>query len=291
MSSRPVVLLACLALAGCGGREAAEGAKPPEGRGAAEGKLRPQLTDGKVGDAVMATDERPSARRLGRGGTREAAPPRAGVGAGADCPNPDLAPSTANLAEIEAATLCLMNGERTDRGFAALRSNELLREASVDHSQDMVDNEYFAHETPSGVDVVARLRLVGYVTDTVQWWVGENLAWGSGARATPRAIVQAWLDSPGHRANLLSPLYQEVGAGVVYGTPSRGAGKGATYTTDFGTLVQPAPAPASVRAAPQRTRTRARRCNRLRAKLRRAERRRSARRTALRRAVRRCARR
>jgi hypothetical protein len=72
--------------------------------------------------------------------------------------------------------------------------------------------------------------------------VGENIGWGQGALTTPRSIVDAWMASPGHRENLLSRDYTEVGLGAL-GTP--GAGAGATYTTDFGSE---APAPRKARA-------------------------------------------
>jgi uncharacterized protein YkwD len=62
--------------------------------------------------------------------------------------------------------------------------------------------------------------------------MGENLGWGSGSLATPRAMVRSWMNSPGHRANILRPTFTEVGIAVVTRTP-RGIG-GATYATEFG---------------------------------------------------------
>jgi hypothetical protein len=99
----------------------------------------------------------------------------------------------------------------------------------------MVDNKYFAHNSLDGRDVVARLKEAGYIPKTGQWAIGENLAWGSGTLATPKALVNAWMNSPPHRENLLAADFQEVGMGVVFGTPSKDAGDGVTVTTDFGT--------------------------------------------------------
>src|SRR5919107_1385530 len=65
--------------------------------------------------------------------------------------------------------------------------------------------------------------------------VGENLAWGQGNLATPRAIAVAWMNSPGHRHNILQPEFTEIGVGIVPGTPGD-ATWGATYTTDFGNV-------------------------------------------------------
>jgi uncharacterized protein YkwD len=64
--------------------------------------------------------------------------------------------------------------------------------------------------------------------------LGENIAWGSGTFATPRSIMREWMDSPGHRDNILRAKFREIGIGVVTGTPV-GISGGAVYTTDFGT--------------------------------------------------------
>src|SRR5204862_5667325 len=110
-----------------------------------------------------------------------------------------------------------------------------LAKASVDHSQDMVDQKYFAHDSLDGRDLVARLGEVAYIPKSGSWIVGENLAWGSGALATPNALVNAWMNSPPHKENLLASDFRDVGMGVVFGTPSSGADSGVTATTDFGT--------------------------------------------------------
>ena len=74
-----------------------------------------------------------------------------------------------------------------------------------------------------------------YTPRNAGWALGENLAWGTGRLATPREIMRAWMDSPGHRANIVKRSYREIGIGVVTGVPSdRGAG--ATYTADFGVI-------------------------------------------------------
>jgi uncharacterized protein YkwD len=129
---------------------------------------------------------------------------------------------------------CLMNAMRANAGLAPLAQQDELAQASVGHSQDMVENKYFAHDSLDGRDVVARLKAVSYIPASGQWAIGENLAWGSGALATPNALVNAWMNSPPHRENLLADDYREVGMGVVYGTPSNQASDGVTVTTDFG---------------------------------------------------------
>jgi uncharacterized protein YkwD len=66
--------------------------------------------------------------------------------------------------------------------------------------------------------------------------MGETIAWGSGARATPALIVHSWLASPGHRAILLDGRYKDLGVGIALGAPGRG--DGATFTGDFGSRGQ-----------------------------------------------------
>jgi uncharacterized protein YkwD len=64
--------------------------------------------------------------------------------------------------------------------------------------------------------------------------VGENIAWGSQELATPRSIVNGWMHSPGHRANILNRRFREIGIGVSRGAPEPGFDRAATYATDFG---------------------------------------------------------
>ena len=73
----------------------------------------------------------------------------------------------------------------------------------------------------------------GYARRYDGWQLGENLAWGTGALASPRGVMAAWMDSPGHRHTILRRGYREVGFGVRLGVP-RDDGIGATYTADFG---------------------------------------------------------
>jgi len=234
--------LASFVIAACGGDDEAGPPVPVAPTATPGAKVaRPVLTDGRLGGAYTA---RPGQEEvLGRGGERpkpSVAKPRtdrAGVGAEARCPDGDLQPTGSNLDQVGTVVLCFMNAMRANEGLPALAENQQLEDASVKHSQDMVDRKFFAHDTPDGVDVVARLRAIGYVPSAGDWVVGENLAWGSGALATPRAIVQAWMDSPAHRENLLSPDYREVGVGIVSGVPVRDADGGATFTTNFGTKI------------------------------------------------------
>jgi uncharacterized protein YkwD len=96
----------------------------------------------------------------------------------------------------------------------------------------MASKRYFSHNSLNGSSFVDRIRRTGYLRGARSWNVGENIAWGSGRLSTPRAIARAWMNSPGHRANILSRSFRSIGIGIASGTPSGGGG--ATYTTDFG---------------------------------------------------------
>ena len=64
--------------------------------------------------------------------------------------------------------------------------------------------------------------------------VGENLAFGKASQTAPKAVVEAWMKSPGHRSNILYRGFEEVGIGIALGVPESGEAEGATYTTGFG---------------------------------------------------------
>jgi uncharacterized protein YkwD len=131
------------------------------------------------------------------------------------------------------ATLCLVNQERTARGLKPLAANRRLAKAAGGHARDMVARNYFSHDTQGGGDFVDRIRKAGYVAPRAFPSLGEDLAWGSGTLGSPRAIVKGWMDSPGHRANILSRKFREAGLGVAIGDPGAGM-DGATYALDFG---------------------------------------------------------
>jgi uncharacterized protein YkwD len=151
----------------------------------------------------------------------------------ADCPDADLEAAPGNLTRVREAVVCLHNEIRADRRLPQLREHARLRKAAVGHSRKMVSEGFFEHTTPSGVTMVDRILRARYVRRDHGWALGENLAWGTGSLSTPRATVAAWMDSPGHRANILKRSYREVGVGVVLGVPVSNAA-GATYTVDLG---------------------------------------------------------
>jgi uncharacterized protein YkwD len=157
------------------------------------------------------------------------------------CGATTAAPWQSGLQEAGQTTLCLVNRERTAMGLPALRENQLLSQASVEHSQDMVRRDYFEHTSVDGRSVGDRLRAIGY-SRGISASAGENIAYGVGPKATPASIVRAWMKSPGHRADILRPAFTEIGIGIALGAPEVGAQKqsrSATYTTDFGGAIDP----------------------------------------------------
>jgi uncharacterized protein YkwD len=167
---------------------------------------------------------------------RKAAAPKAHAHkAQDDCADADLMPDGTNDDRIRAAILCLHNVIRTQHDLPALRANVRLRDAAEGHSQNMVSRGFFDHTTPNGVTMVDRILHARYTSRNQAWTLGENLAWATGTMATPRGVVKMWMDSPGHRANILKRAYREIGVGVVTGTPT-GSDRGATYTADFGVV-------------------------------------------------------
>ncbi len=104
------------------------------------------------------------------------------------------------------AVVDLTNAFRAQFGLAPLVLNEKLTEAAQDHAEDMGENDFFDHTAPDGSKPWDRVDETGYTWTTV----GENIAAGY---QTPESVVQGWIDSPGHRDNMLRESYTEIGIG------------------------------------------------------------------------------
>lgn len=120
------------------------------------------------------------------------------------------------------AVVCLINRERAAHHLPALHASRLLNRSAQGWTNAMVSTDQFTH----GVNFASRISATGYVWRAA----GENIATGY---ATPRAVVRAWMASPGHCENILNPTYRNVGTGVA-AHPVRGWATGAgTWTQDF----------------------------------------------------------
>jgi uncharacterized protein YkwD len=160
--------------------------------------------------------------------------------AGDACPGSDLQPTLENLETVRTATLCLVNQERTSRGEAALLPNGHLQQSAQSHTESMAFGNYFEHDGPGGDTPLSRMIAAGYIPGgNVGYEIGENIGWGTLSLGTPRAIVAAWMASPGHRANILDAHFRDTAVGVSPHVPSSlsGGQAGGIYTQDFGVII------------------------------------------------------
>jgi uncharacterized protein YkwD len=154
--------------------------------------------------------------------------------AAVQCAGAGQVPTANSLRRAARATLCLLNAQRRAHGLAAVHPNRKLRRSAGRYAHAMVSRHFFSHVAPNGQTLQARMSRSGYLRGANGWAYGENLAWGSGSRATPREIVRAWMASPGHRANILSGRFRHIGIGVAPGAPVAVNGAAASYVTHFG---------------------------------------------------------
>ena len=131
------------------------------------------------------------------------------------------------------------NDIRRDRGLRQFCVHPRLQEAARGHSRDMVLNDYFSHDTKrNGERYDQRLKRFGYKTSGYRYYsTGENIAYGMGLSGEPAQIMDSWMNSDGHRRNILNSKFREVGIGVYTGTYSTGGrsyDETSMYTLDFG---------------------------------------------------------
>jgi uncharacterized protein YkwD len=160
-----------------------------------------------------------------------------GTAAG-QCPDASLTPATWNVDRVRAAVLCLINRERAAAGESSLAPNAQLQQAAQGHTESMAFGGYVAHVGPRGDSPADRMRVSGYLSAGRSYEVGENIAWGTLWLATPRAIVEAWMASSEHRANILDAHFRDTAVGVSPHAPAALAHgqAGAIYTQDFGVI-------------------------------------------------------
>ena len=160
----------------------------------------------------------------------------AAASAASPCPGADLIPSGENLDQVRAATLCLLNRERTSHHLQRLSESPQLRKSAQSFSRTMVSGRFFDHVSPGGSTLLSRVRRgTGYLQNVSAFALGENIAWGSGEYATAAETMDSWMHSSGHRHNILNRRFCHVGIGIALGAPVDGEGMpAATYTIDIG---------------------------------------------------------
>ncbi len=145
------------------------------------------------------------------------------------------------------------NNQRVANGLGSLALSSLLNQAAQAKANDMMVHDYWAHNSPTGVTPWYWISSVGYAYQTA----GENLAYGF---ATSSDTITGWMNSPGHRANILNGSFNQVGFGVVNAPNFRGSGPQtivvAMYAQSVGAAAPtpvptptPTPAPAPVATA------------------------------------------
>jgi uncharacterized protein YkwD len=139
-----------------------------------------------------------------------------------------------DLRRTQELTICLLNERRARHALVPLTSEPRLEIAAQRYTKDMVTRRFFAHDDLNGLDPQDRILMAGY--PALHLSTGENLAWGTGVESSPVEIVDGWMHSPGHRANILEAAFTEVGVGVSAGIPAdvEAERPGATYATSFG---------------------------------------------------------
>nr|SBO97885.1 hypothetical protein BN4615_P7401 [Nonomuraea gerenzanensis] len=122
---------------------------------------------------------------------------------------------------LENEVVRLTNAERADGGCRPLTHDAKLRRAALGHSADMANNDYFDHDSQDGRDMVDRIRATGFAGSA---WA-ENIAMGQRSAA---AVVRDWMNSDGHRRNIMNCSYTHIGVGA-----ARNAQGQIYWTQDF----------------------------------------------------------
>lgn len=122
---------------------------------------------------------------------------------------------------LGAQVIALVNEERAAAGCGPLTDDAKLRDAAQGHSEDMAARDFFDHTDPDGADPGKRITAAGYRWSTY----GENIAKG---QQTAESVMTSWMNSPGHRANILNCAFKNIGVGIHDGSG------GPWWTQNFG---------------------------------------------------------
>ncbi|MBV7275338.1 SafA/ExsA family spore coat assembly protein [Clostridium sp. PL3] len=129
-------------------------------------------------------------------------------------------PNIQDVKNAENKVVTLVNAERAKAGLPPLKANWQLSRIARYKSQDMIDKGYFSHTSPTYGSPFTMIQSFGINFSAA----GENIAMG---QQTPEQVMTAWMNSPGHRSNILSPAYSEIGVGLAKNS------KGVPYWTQM----------------------------------------------------------
>nr|WP_306664883.1 CAP domain-containing protein [Streptomyces sp. Rer75] len=181
----------------------------------------PSKTPSKpAGTPSTTPDERPSGSKPGSpsgGGSGSTTPSRTPT----TDPVPSLPPEKPDrAAAAEKAVIALVNQERAAAGCQPVTEDRKLAQLAQDFSDDMAIRDFFDHTSPDGEDPWDRAKLAGILD-----LGGENIGRG---QTTAQDVMDSWMDSPDHRANILNCQYKTLGVGAHFGDD------GPWWTQDFG---------------------------------------------------------
>jgi len=147
-------------------------------------------------------------------------------------------PRSANAGSAALATQVLgaVNAVRAQHGLVPLKLSRQLSSAALEHAQEMAQDGYFAHESKDGSAFWKRVQRYYGSGGFGLWSVGENLLWSS-PDVDAAGAVKMWMESPEHRANLLTPRWREIGLAAVHEVHAPGVYHGLDVTivaADFG---------------------------------------------------------
>lgn len=125
-------------------------------------------------------------------------------------PLPFVAPESAKIADMEAAVRQGINKVRQQNGLQPLQNNEKLTQVARNYSRQMAEKNFFSHTGADGSTLQDRVR-AGRIS---YWMVGENLFTSKNVPQPVPAAIKGWMNSPGHRANILRPVFRETGIGI-----------------------------------------------------------------------------
>lgn len=120
----------------------------------------------------------------------------------------DIPSVDSSVTAFETEVVRLVNEARIQNGLKPLTANWELSRVARYKSQDMVDNRYFSHTSPTYGSPFQMITAFGLSYRTA----GENIAYG---QRSPQAVVNGWMNSPGHRANILNASFTQIGVGYV----------------------------------------------------------------------------
>jgi uncharacterized YkwD family protein/spore coat assembly protein SafA len=116
-------------------------------------------------------------------------------------------PDQSSVKALEAEVVRLVNIERSKKGLQALKADWEISRVARYKSQDMINKKYFSHTSPTYGSPFKMLETFGIRFSSA----GENIAYG---QQTPAAVMKSWMNSSGHKANILSPSYTHIGVGL-----------------------------------------------------------------------------